>query len=113
MSLRIPNKNLFKGRYNEHIKLIKETAGSFGEAATRVIIADTVGSVQVMSGSRALTYNQLGLTNPVDVMCSDPRSDFNLIEWHRNDGTISEITISSFQDIGNSRLDLKIFGDIR
>jgi len=113
MSLRIPSKTLFKGQYNEHIKLIKETKGSYGVSATRVTVADTVGSVFELSGSRALQYNQLGIINPVEVMCSDPRADFNLIEWYRNDGVTIEITISSVQDIANAKLDLKILGDIR
>jgi len=113
MSLRSPSKTLFKGRYNEHIKLIKETKGSYGVAATRVVVVDTVGSVFVLSGSRALQYNQLGIVSPIEVMCSDPRVDFNLIEWLRNDGVTVEITISSVQDIANARLDLKILGDIR
>ena len=113
MSLRSPKSNLFKGRYNEHIKLIRETAGSYGVDATRVVIADTVGAVFVLSGSRALQYNQLGINNPIEVNVSDPRNDFNLIEWLRNDGSVTEITVSSVQDIANARLDLRIFGDIR
>lgn len=113
MSLRRASKSLFRGNYNEHIELINEVAGGYGEDSVRTIIADTLGSVQVIGGSRGLTYNQMGLNNPVEVMVSNPRNAFNIIKWYRNDNTVSEITISSFQDVNNTLLDVKILGDMR
>jgi hypothetical protein len=94
----VTNRRILIGNYDQKVEAFTTTKGSFTDGASDIntSIFTCLSSVEILSGSKALQYNEQGINNPVIIEMNWIDTLPSYLMW---DG--KKITIVSFVDPDN------------